>query len=438
MQGLMMDVPLLITDLIRFADRNHGDTEIVSKTVEGGIHRYTYREAHARARRLAKALQALGVKSADRVGTLAWNGYRHYELYYAISGIGAVINTINPRLFAEQIVYISNHAENQALFFDLTFLPLVEKLAPQLKTVKHYVLLTDRAHMPAQTSIPKLQCYEELMDKQDERFEWPSVRRAHRGGAVLHLGHHGQPEGRALRPPLHGAARLRRGAARRARPLGARRGAAGGADVPRQRLEPALRLHHGGREDGVPGPAPGRQERLRADRAGKGDAVGRRAHGVADAAAAPGARNKVKFSTLKRTVIGGSACPPAMIRAFQDDYGVTVFHAWGMTEMSPLGTVGSLKAKQAAMPKEQRYAVQAKQGRGIFGVEMKIVDEGGKELPWDGKAFGDLLVQGPLDRLGLPEGRGRRPAARTAGSRPATSPPSTPTATCRSPTAPRT
>ena len=174
MQGLMMDVPLLITDLIRFAERNHGDTEIVSKTVEGGLHRYTYRDAHARARRLAKVLQALGVKQGDRVGTLAWNGYRHYELYYAISGIGAIINTINPRLFPEQITYISNHAENTALFFDLSFVPLVEKLAPLLKSVKHYVLLTDRAHMPAQTSIPKLRCYEDLMDQQDERFNWPS------------------------------------------------------------------------------------------------------------------------------------------------------------------------------------------------------------------------------------------------------------------------
>ena len=144
MQGLMMDVPLLISDLIRFADRNHGDTEIVSKTAEGGTHRYTYRDAHGRAKRLAKVLQALGVKMGERVGTVAWNGYRHYELYYAISGIGAIINTINPRLFPDQIAYISNHAENCALFFDLTFVPLVEKLAPQLKTVKHYVLMTDR------------------------------------------------------------------------------------------------------------------------------------------------------------------------------------------------------------------------------------------------------------------------------------------------------
>ena len=195
MHGLMMDVPLLITDLIRFADRNHGDTEIVSKTVEGELHRTTYRDAHARARRLAKVLQALGVKPGERVGTLAWNGSRHYELYYAISGIGAVINNINPRLFPDQIAYICNHAENQALFFDLTFVPLVEKLAPQLKTVKHFVLMTDRAHMPGKTAIPKLQCYEELMEKQDDRFEWPSFDERTAAALCYTSGTTGNPKG---------------------------------------------------------------------------------------------------------------------------------------------------------------------------------------------------------------------------------------------------
>src|SRR5512147_1629499 len=154
MHGLMMDQPLLISDLIRHADRHHGDTEIVSKTVEdGAIHRYTYREAHRRARRLAKALKAVGVQMHDRVGTLAWNGYRHFEIYYATAGSGGVIHTINPRLFPDQIAYIANHAEDKLLFLDVSFVPLVEKLAPQLKTVKHYVLMSDRAHMPAKTSI---------------------------------------------------------------------------------------------------------------------------------------------------------------------------------------------------------------------------------------------------------------------------------------------
>ena len=175
MLGLMMDAPLLITDLIRHADRHHGETEIVSKTVEVGIHRYTYREAHRRSRRLANALAALGVKPSDRVATLAWNGYRHFEIYYAVAGSGAVIHTINPRLFPDQIVYIANHAEDKYVFFDLTFLPLVEKLAPQLKTVKGFVLMTDAAHMPKQSSIPNLQCYETLLEAQNDGFDWPKL-----------------------------------------------------------------------------------------------------------------------------------------------------------------------------------------------------------------------------------------------------------------------
>jgi len=195
MLGLMMDTPLLISDLIRFADRNHGDTEIVSKTVEGDIHRYSYREAHRRARRLAKVLQALGVKPGDRIGTMAWNGYRHYELYYAISGMGSVINTINPRLFPDQIIYISNHAENKALFFDLSFVPLIEKLAPQLETVKHYVLMTDRAHMPAKSAIPNLQCYEELMAQQDDHYAWPTFDERTAAALCYTSGTTGNPKG---------------------------------------------------------------------------------------------------------------------------------------------------------------------------------------------------------------------------------------------------
>ena len=175
LHGLMTDAPLLITDLMRPADRHHGETEIVSKTVEVGIHRYTYREAHRRSRRLANALAALGVKPSDRVATLAWNGYRHFEIYYAVAGSGAVIHTINPRLFPDQIVYIAHHAQDKYVFFDLTFLPLVEKLAPQLKTVKGFVLMTDAAHMPKQSPLPNLQCYETLLEAQNAGFQWPQL-----------------------------------------------------------------------------------------------------------------------------------------------------------------------------------------------------------------------------------------------------------------------
>src|SRR5215510_15151701 len=172
MHGLMMDMPLAISELIRHAERHHGAGEIVSKTVEdGSLHRYTYRDAHRRARRLANALKALGVGAQDRVATLAWNGFRHFEIYYAVAGSGAVIHTINPRLFPDQIAYIANHAEDMVVFFDLTFAPLVEKLAPQLKSVKHFVCMTDRAHMP-KTSMRELISYEELVEKASEDFEW--------------------------------------------------------------------------------------------------------------------------------------------------------------------------------------------------------------------------------------------------------------------------
>ena len=195
LRGLMMDEPLLVSSLIVHADKFHGDTEIVSRTVEGpgkdgagAVHRYTYRDAHRRARQLAQALGRLGVKQGDRVGTLAWNGYRHFELYFGVSGMGAVIHTINPRLFPEQIVYIVNHAEDKYVFFDLTFAPLVEKLAGQCQGVKGWVAMTDRAHMP-QSAIPNLLCYEELRRGGERRLRVAAVRRVDRGRALLHLGH---------------------------------------------------------------------------------------------------------------------------------------------------------------------------------------------------------------------------------------------------------
>jgi 3-(methylthio)propionyl---CoA ligase len=406
--GLMMDMPLLVSDLLRHAALYHGDTEIVSKTVEGGMHRYTYRDAHRRAKQLARALARLGVRTHDRVGTMAWNGYRHYELYFAISGSGAIINTINPRLFAEQIVYISNHAENQALFFDLTFLPLVEKLAPALNSVEHYVLMTDRAHTPAASSIPKLLCYEELLEGESDDYEWPVFDERTACGLCYTSGTTGNPKGvlfhhRSTIIHAYGAALPD------ALNLSAR-------DV----LLPVVPMFHANAWSlpygctlvGAKMVFPGQHldgksvyELFEAER-------------VTMSAGVPTvwllllqymAANKLRFSTLERTVIGGSACPLTMIRAFQDDYGVRVFHAWGMTEMSPLGTVGSLKAKQLELPKEARDAIQAKQGRAIFGVEMKIVDESQRELPRDGKAFGNLMVRGPWITKGYFKGEGGDP-----------------------------
>ena len=408
MQGLMMDAPLLITDLIRHADRHHGETEIVSKTVEGEIHRYTYREAHTRSRRLAKALAALGAKPSDRVATLAWNGYRHFEIYYAVAGSGAVIHTINPRLFPDQIVYIANHAEDRFVFFDLTFLPLVEKLAGQLKTVKGFVLMTDRAHMPKQSPIPNLLCYEELLEAQDDKFEWPHLDERSAACLCYTSGTTGNPKGVLY---AHRSTILHAYAAALpdALNLSAR-------DV----VLPVVPMFHvnawglpyscamTGTKLVFPGP----------HLDGKSLHELFEAEGVTMSAGVPTVwlgllnymkESKLKFSTLRGVVIGGSACPPAMIRAFQEDYGVDVLHAWGMTEMSPLGTVCTLKEKHLKMDKEARYAVQAKQGRVIFGVDMRIVGQDGKELPMDGKAFGDLQVRGPWVTTGYFKGEGGDP-----------------------------
>ncbi|MEW6689729.1 MAG: 3-(methylthio)propionyl-CoA ligase [Pseudomonadota bacterium] len=409
MNGLMMDMPLLISDLIKHADRHHGDTEIVSKTVEdGSIHRYSYREAHRRARRLAKALGALGVRMSDRVATLAWNGYRHFEIYYATAGSGAVIHTINPRLFPEQIAYIANHAEDAILFFELSFLPLVEKLFPNLKSVRHFVLMTDRAHMPASPAIPGLHCYEELLEAQDERFEWPSFDERTAACLCYTSGTTGNPKGALY---AHRSTILH----------------AYGAALPdvlnlsaREVVLPVVPMFHVNAW-GIPYSAALTGTKLvfpgqHLD--GKSLHTLFEQEEVTMSAGVPtvwlGLLNYMKeqklgFSTLKAVVIGGSAAPQAMIRTFQEDFGVQVLHAWGMTEMSPLGTVCSFKAKHLKISKEERYALQNKVGRVVFGVDTRIVGEDGKELPRDGKAFGDLQVRGPWIISGYFKGEGGDP-----------------------------
>jgi len=393
MQGLMMDMPLLISGLLQHADRHHADTEIVSKTVDGSVHRYTYRDAHARARKLAGALQRLGVQPGERIATLAWNSYRHFEIYYAVAGSGAVIHTINPRLFPDQITYIANHAEDRYVFFDLSFAPLLEKLAPLLKTVKGYVAMCAPEAMP-KANIPDLLCYEALLEKEKDDLQWPSFDERTAACLCYTSGTTGNPKGalyshRSTMIHAYGAALPD------ALNLSAR-------DV----VLPVVPMFHVnawslpyscamvGAKMVFPGP----------------HLDGKSLHnlfeteGVTFSAGVPTVwlgllsymkEQKLKFSTLKRTVIGGSACPSAMIRAFQDEYGVEVLHAWGMTEMSPLGTVTTFKAKHAGWTKEQRVALQNKQGRAIFGVDMRIVGEDGSELPNDGKAFGDLQVRGP-------------------------------------------
>ena len=394
MLGQMMQQPLLISSLIVHAERHHADREIVSRRVEGDIHRTTYKEVARRSRQVAKALGALGVKLGDRVATLAWNGYRHMELYYGVSGSGAVLHTINPRLHPDQIVYIADHAEDQVLFFDLTFLPLIQAVAGRTKTVKHWVAMTDRAHMPADPKIPNLLCYEDLIGAQDDRYDWPSFDENTASGLCYTSGTTGNPKGVLY---SHRSTLLHTMAAALPDSLGA-----GATDV----ILPVVPMFHVN-SWGIVYLAPMTGAKLVLPGAGlDGKSLYElfESEQVTLSAGVPTVwqgllsyveANGLKFSTMRRSAIGGSACPPAMIKKFLDDYGVRVIHAWGMTEMSPIGTAGAFKAHHLQQTPEERLAVMATQGRAVFGVDIKIVGEDGKELPWDGKESGDVHVRGP-------------------------------------------
>jgi fatty-acyl-CoA synthase len=392
MRALMMETPLLVSDLIRHADRHHGDTQIVSARVEGDLHRYTYRESHARARRLANALAALGLKVGDRVASLAWNGYRHFELYYATAGSGMVMHTVNPRLFPEQIAWIINDAADAVLFVDLTFLPLVQKLAPSCKSLKHVVVMTDRAHMPAGAG--DMLCFEELVADAAEGFEWPTFDENTACGLCYTSGTTGNPKGALY---SHRSSVLHAYAICLPDAMGL---------SARDCALPVVPMFHANAW-GLPFAAP----LVGAKLVFPGAALdGKSLHAlfeserVSFSAGVPTVwgglilymkENGVRLTTLKRTIIGGAACPPAMIRTLEDDFGIEVNHAWGMTEMSPLGSVCKLQEKHLAMAPEDQRAIREKQGHVVFGVDWKIVDGEGRDLPWDGKAFGDLMVRGP-------------------------------------------
>ena len=407
MRGLMMDMPLLVSSLIEHADLNHGDVEIVSRTLEGPIHRTTYSQAHRRARRLAQALMRLGVREGDRVATLAWNGYRHFELYYGVSGMGAVIHTINPRLFPDQLQFIANHAEDRYVFFDLNLAALAEKLAPVCKGVKGWVAMTDRAHMP-KAAVPNLICYEELLEREDGDYEWPRLDEWTAAGLCYTSGTTGNPKGVLYSNRstiLHAYA----------------------ASLPdifncsaRSVILPVVPMFHVNAW-GIPYFATMNGAKLVFPGAaldGKSLYELFESEKVTQTAGVPTVwlallayvkQNGLRFSTLQTVIVGGSACPPAMIDTFRDDYGVECRHAWGMTEMSPLGSMCTLKTKHAALPREKQRELECKQGRAVYGVQMKIVDGEGKELPRDGKAFGDLLVRGPTILREYFKGEGGNP-----------------------------
>ena len=393
MYGQMMHMPLLTSTLLVHAERHHADQQIVSRRVEGDIHRYTYADLAKRTRQLAKAVAALGVANGERVATLAWNGYRHMELYYAVSGSGRVLNTINPRLHADQVTFIADHAENQVLFFDMTFLPLVESIASRVKTVRHFVALIDKDKMPESTSIPNLLCYEDLIAGQNDQFTWPVLDEQEAATLCYTSGTTGNPKGALY---SHRSTLLHTFAAALPDSLNC-----SASDV----ILPVVPMFHVNAW-GLPYAACMTGAKLVFPGAGlDGKSLYDlfEAEGVTMAAGVPTVwqgllnhvqANKLAFSTVRRTVIGGSACPPAMVRTFEEDYNVHVIHAWGMTELSPLGTVCAFKGKHMGQTPEQRQAVQAKQGRAVFGVDMKIIDPEGKELPHNGQHAGDLLVRG--------------------------------------------
>jgi 3-(methylthio)propionyl---CoA ligase len=392
LMGQMMEMPLLVSSLLRHAARHFGDTEIVTRRLEGDLHRYTYRDCEARAKQFAKALLAAGVQPGERIGTLAWNTYRHMEVYYGTSGLGAICHTINPRLFTEQIAFIINHAQDRFVLFDLSFAPLVDQLAALCPQVQGWVVMTEREHAPEmQTPVT---FYEDWLAAQSSEFEWPQFDERTASSLCYSSGTTGNPKGALY---SHRSTVLH----------------AYGAALPdamacsaRDTIMPVVPMFHVNAW-GIPYAAPLVGAKLvmpGKDLDGKSLYELLEGERVSYSAGVPTvwlgllnyvSQHQLKFSTFRRTVIGGSACPPAMLRTFKDNYGVEVIHAWGMTELSPLGTLANLRAKHLSLPIEAQRHILEKQGHAIFGVDMRIVDAAGVELPWDGEAFGDLQVRGP-------------------------------------------
>jgi len=392
--GLMQKQSLLISHLIEFAERHHGDGEVVSRRVEGDIHRYTWSDVARRSKQVANTLDAAKLAFSDRVATLAWNGYRHLELYFGVSGSGRVLHTINPRLHPDQIAWIANHAEDQVLCFDMTFLPIIQAIHSKCNSIRHWVAMCDVDKLPADTGIPNLVSYEAWIGNQSSDYQWPSFDENSASSMCYTSGTTGNPKAALY---SHRSTILHAYAAALPDVMGI---------SARDSILPVVPMFHVNAW-GIPYSAALTGAKLVFPGSGMdGKSIYEliEGEGVTYAAGVPTVwqmllthmkSNGLKFSTLNRTVIGGSACPPAMIQTFMDDYGVEVLHAWGMTELSPLGTLCTLKNKHLTLSEPEQMKIRLKQGRAIFGVDMKIVDDAGKDLPHDGKAFGDLLVKGP-------------------------------------------
>jgi len=393
MFGQMMDAPLSIISLIEYGARYHGATEIVSRTVEGPIHRTNFRESFARMARLAGALKTLGIHEGNRVATLAWNGYRHFELYYAVPGVGAICHTINPRLAPEQIVYIVNHAEDRLIFTDLTFVPLLEKLAPALRTLEAVVIMTDRAHMP-QTTLPRALCYEELLERESGNFAWPQLDERSAAGLCYTSGTTGNPKGVLYShrsTVLHALAGCHRDG------NGPRHGEAVMPVVPMFHVNawgvpfvapiiPAKLVFPGAKYD-----PESIYELLASERVGFTAGVPTVWIALLQYLRATGKR----LPDLRVLAVGGSALSQALCEAWENEIGVAIAHGWGMTETSPIAVNNALAPGQDALPEAERMRYKLMQGRARYLVDLKITDPSGKELSHDGVATGELCVRGP-------------------------------------------
>ena len=394
MHGLMMDMPLTITSILRFAEKIHANTEIVSVTVDNPRHRYTYAEAFGRAAKLANALADFGIKQGDRVGTLAWNDYRHFELYYGVSCMGAVAHMLNPRLFPEQVSYIINHAEDRVLFIDPLVIPVVEKIQDELSKVEAFIILTDDEHMP-DTSLANAKSYESFIGDQPATFDWPELEEDTASSMCYTSGTTGHPKGVLYShrsTVIHALVTV---------------SAEAFHFSSREVVMPVVPMFHVNAW-GVPYAAAmvGSKIVLPGPKMGDGETLQKliEEEEITFSAAVPTiwlallnylSESGKKVETLDRVIIGGSACPLSIMDDFEEHYGVKVIHAWGMTEMSPLGTVNTLRRSMDTLPKPERDKIKLKQGPGLFGLEMKIVDDDNNELPWDGKSSGMLKVRSP-------------------------------------------
>ena len=394
MFGQMQDVPLLVNRILDHALVNHGEREIVSRLVEGNIHRETYADAHLRARKLSQALQALGMGVGDVVATMAWNTHRHFEAWYGITGVGGIYHTLNPRLFPEQLSYIINHAEDKIILTDLTFVPVLEGIEKDIPNVKAIIIMTDATHMP-ETSLKNVLCYEDLIDSNDGDFNWVEVDERAPSGMCYTSGTTGNPKGVCYTHRsnvLHTLTSLSN-------------------DVmglsSMDSVMPVVPMFHANAW-GLAFSAPAVGSKIVNPGPNMdGESIYQllTEEEVTFSAAVPTVwlmllqhmeANNLKLPKLNNVTIGGSAVPRMMLEKFERDYGVMVKHAWGMTELSPLGSIASFKSGMEHMSFDEQMDIKVKQGRPPYLVEMKITDDEGNELPRDGKAFGHLMVRGPF------------------------------------------